>query len=192
MSSLTEFAFRTQIVARLKHALLIFWVPLVLAALVPVIMTVVASWFETPVPQLRELVPLQPSPAVTPNLYLRSPTDLDIMVDTAPFVAGGADILPKLTVSSDGLYLIPTLGVRDQRYVVKSLPGQDGESCRVMFFADGSLTTTVASKLGQMWGLQIPKSREGKKRAAIFTLTAAHVTGCYFAVTQADLSSASQ
>ena len=49
MSTVVEFGHRTQIVARFKRALLIFWVPLVLAALVPAIVTVVTSWFEGPV-----------------------------------------------------------------------------------------------------------------------------------------------
>ena len=48
MISLVELAHRTEITARFRRTLLIFWLPLVLAAVVPAIVTAVATWFESP------------------------------------------------------------------------------------------------------------------------------------------------
>jgi hypothetical protein len=45
VNSLVELAHRTEIAARFRRTLLIFWLPLVLAALVPAIVTAVAAWF---------------------------------------------------------------------------------------------------------------------------------------------------
>jgi hypothetical protein len=50
MNSLAGFAHRTQILARFKRAMLIFWLPLVLAAVVPAVVTTVAYWLEKPEP----------------------------------------------------------------------------------------------------------------------------------------------
>jgi hypothetical protein len=77
MSAVVEFGHRTQIVARLKHALLAFWVPLVLAALVPTIVTVVASRFDGPVSK--------PLPSLLPPNDILSPPA--VPVETTPLAA---------------------------------------------------------------------------------------------------------
>jgi glycosyltransferase involved in cell wall biosynthesis len=60
MSGFAEFARRTELVARFKRALLIFWLPLVLAAAVPAIIVALATWFETAMSSFE----MAPSPAI--------------------------------------------------------------------------------------------------------------------------------
>jgi hypothetical protein len=76
MNAAVEFARRTQIVARLKYALLIFWVPLVLAALVPAIVVAVAPRFEKSASE--PLPPSSPSLTATPPV-VGSPPAQDIL-----------------------------------------------------------------------------------------------------------------
>ncbi len=51
MNSLADFVHRTEVLARFKRAMLVFWLPLVLAAAVPAVVTTIAYWLEKPVPE---------------------------------------------------------------------------------------------------------------------------------------------
>jgi hypothetical protein len=90
MSSLAAFVHRTGIATRFKRALLIFWLPLVLAAIVPAVVTTVAYWLDAPA---------RPSPTPTP-----SPTPP--LTNDAPL---GASASPPSEVAPPPSVNVPTV-----------------------------------------------------------------------------------
>jgi len=98
MSRIADFAHRTEIVARFKRALLIFWLPLVLLAIVPAIVTAISARFEVFEPA--KLAPEKPtntipegprfdSPSISPLPTIEAPSvaDNSLMKEFPPFVA---------------------------------------------------------------------------------------------------------
>jgi hypothetical protein len=82
LMSLEGFIHRTQIGARFKRALLFYWLPLVVAAVVPVIVTILVSWFQGPEPEPSRL-PQAPA-AISPADTQFPPPDKGPMVEAPP------------------------------------------------------------------------------------------------------------
>src|SRR6266436_8241086 len=137
MSSFVEFAQRTEIVARFKRVLLLFWLPLVLAAAVPAVMIVVAAWFESP--NSIQLLPPSPKEPPLPELEVVPPAPTPVLGDGTPAVA-------QMTL--DG-----TLAVAQQ------FPGGKLVEMTVMFGAGSAADVTarhLADGMSKSLGVPVP------------------------------------